>query len=261
MQKRKKLLVGNWKMAPATLAEAKHIFGKIKRAASRAKNVTVALCPSDLHLIPLARLARKGKVSLGVQDIFWEDSGLFTGQISPAMAKDAGARFVIIGHSEKRKLGETNEQISKKLATVLRDGLIPILCFGESERDRDGHFYDTLKTQLIESLGRVRSDVFSKSLILAYEPVWEIGRPDMKAMKPNDIHEISIFIRKVINDAFGAGASAAATILYGGSVSPENARAICTEGEADGLLVGRLSLDPDGFSEVIKQLDRNNGKR
>lgn len=261
MQRRKKLLVGNWKMSPATLADAKSVFSKIKRAASKARNSSVVICPSDLHLVPLARLAAKSKVLLGVQDIFWEDTGLYTGQISPVMAKDAGARFVIVGHSEKRKLGETNEQVSKKLAAVLRDGLVPILCFGETERDRDGHFYDGLRNQLIESIGRIRSDVFLKSLVLAYEPVWEIGRSDMKAMKPSDVHEISIFIRKVINDAYGANAAQTVPILYGGSVNPDNARAICYEGEADGLLVGRLSLDPSGFGAVIKQLESSRSKK
>lgn len=258
----KKLIVGNWKMNPPTTEEAKAIFRKIKRIAGRIRKSEVVICPSEIHLSALARLASGGKVSLGVQDVFWEDEGFFTGQVSPMQARDAGATYAIVGHSEKRKLGETNEQVAKKLKAVVRDGLVGILCIGEAERDRDGRFYDVLASELLGSLSEVKAEALKKSVVIAYEPIWEIGRADMRAMKPLSVHETSIFIRKVINDAFGAQASHAVPILYGGSVSAENARAIVFDGEMDGLLIGRQSLDANAFSEILKQIDSSkNGKK
>lgn len=248
-------------MNPPTPAEAKSIFKKIKRAASRMQKSQTIICPSDLHFSLLANLVARGNVALGVQDIFWEETGFFTGQISPLMAKNAGARFVIIGHSEKRRLGETSKQVAKKLEASVGVGLITILCFGETERDREGNFYEVVKTQLLESLGHVRSEMLKKSVVLAYEPVWEIGRADQRGMKPGDVHEMSIFIRRVINDAFGSEAGQAVAILYGGSVNSENARAIVYNGDVDGLLIGRQSLDAEMFLEILKQIELGNDER
>jgi triosephosphate isomerase len=259
MQKRKKLIVGNWKMNPATPEEAKSIFKKIKRAASRMQKSQTVICPSDLHFSLLANRATKGGVALGVQDVFWEETGFFTGQVSPLMAKNAGARFVIIGHSERRRLGETNKQVAQKLEASVGAGLITILCLGELQRDREGNFYEVVKTQLLESLGHVRGEIFKKSIVLAYEPVWEIGRTDGKGMKPGEVHEMSIFIRRIINDAFGAEAGQEVSILYGGSVNAENARSIVYDGEVDGLLIGRQSLDAETFSEILKQIELGDG--
>lgn len=255
MRRRKSILIGNWKMNPVTVAEAKRIFSGIKRVAAGAKRVSVIVCPSDIHLYPIALLAAKGKVALGVQDVFWEDRGFFTGQVSPAQAFDAGARFAIVGHSERRRLGDTNEQVAQKLASVVRDGMTAVLCVGELDRDRDGSYLSFLKDEITRSLSRVTAPVIGRSVLLAYEPVWEIGRRDLQAMKPQDIHETSIFLKKVLHDAYGAEVAQSVPVLYGGSVSPANAGTIVRDGGVDGLLVGRESLDPKDFGLIIKKLD------
>ena len=259
MARGKKLIVGNWKMNPPTVEEAKTIFSKIKRAAARLRHTEVVICPSDLHIVPLTKLSQRSKVVIGVQDVFWEDQGFFTGQISPAMARNAGARYAIVGHSEKRKLGETNEQVSLKLEVTVRDGLRAIVCVGEKARDREGLFFEELKNQILATLVHIPRGAFAHSVIVAYEPLWEIGRKDFQAMKVTDVHEISIFIRKVLNDAFGSEASRV-PILYGGSVSSNNAAAIVHEGGIEGLLVGRQSLDAAAFSAILKQVDSPHGR-
>jgi triosephosphate isomerase (TIM) len=255
MTKRKKIIVGNWKMNPKTAEEAKKNFSKIKRLAVKYDSVLTIICPSEIHLMSLVKISGKGAVRLGVQDVFEEDQGLFTGQVSSAMAYDAGARYAIVGHSEKRRLGETNEQVAKKIGVVVRDGLVTILCVGEKERDRDGNYLGFLKSEILESLGGVsRSDLASR-IIIAYEPIWEIGRPDMQTMKPGDIHSMSIYIKKILNDAFGNEAAMEVPILYGGSVGSDSARIVVYDGEVDGLLVGRQSLDPEAFGLILKNIN------
>jgi len=255
MQKRKKLVVGNWKMYPSTLIEAKSVFSKIKRVASRISRVQTVICPSSVHISALASLAAKGKTALGIQDVFWEGEGPFTGQVSPLQARNAGVRFALVGHSERRAQGDDNEKVSKKLDAAIRAGLMAIVCFGEAQRDREGNFYEELKNQLLASLGHIRSEALGKSVVLAYEPVWQIGRADSKGMVPAEVHETSIFIRRIINDAFGAEAARVVPILYGGSVTFENARNIVYKGDVDGLLVGRQSLDVEAFSMILKQIE------
>lgn len=255
MEMKKKIVVGNWKMNPPDSIEAKRIFSHIKRAATQTHNVRVVICPADIYLVTLSKLAEGSAVSLGAQDVFWEDRGRFTGQISPAMAYNAGARFVIVGHSEKRALGETSEETAHKLLGVTHDGMYGILCIGESVRDKDGAFFAFLKNQLLTSLSRISRETLLHSVLIAYEPVWAIGKAGFVAMNARDIHETSIFIRKVLHDAFGERAARTIPILYGGSVSPDNAHELVYKGEIDGLLVGRESLDPIAFSKIIKSLD------
>lgn len=255
MQKRKKLVIGNWKMYPSALVEAKSIFSKIKRTTSRLGRVQTVICPTSVHISALAGLAAKGKTALGIQDVFWEDEGAFTGQVSPLQARNAGVKFALIGHSERRALGDDSEKISKKVEAAIRAGLIAVVCFGEAQRDREGNFFEELKNQLLSSLGHIRSEVLGKSVVLAYEPVWQIGRADSKGMAPSEVHETVIFIRRIINDAFGAEVARAVPILYGGSVTFENARAIVYKGDVDGLLVGRQSLDAQAFAMILKQIE------
>ncbi len=261
MTRKKKLIVGNWKMNPQTLEEAKTIFSKIKRTVSRLRKTEVVICPSDLHLATLAKLSGRSKLSLGVQNVFWEDQGFFTGQISPAMARNVGAKYALVGHSEKRKLGETNEQVALKLEAIVRDKLFGILCVGEQERDKDGNFFSELRGQITSSLARVPAEFVSSSLILAYEPVWEIGRADLKAMKPMEVHETSIFVRKILHDMYGRNIAETVPVLYGGSVSPDNAEAIVHDGAVDGLLVGRTSLNSADFTELLLNVDLHRGRR
>lgn len=260
MQKRRKLIVGNWKMGPRTPEEAKLIFSKIKRAVLRLRKTEVVICPSHVHLPLLTKLSSRTGVSLGVQDVFWEAQGSFTGEISAAMAKNAGAAWVIVGHSERRMLGDTNSEVALKFEACLREGLSAIVCVGEKTRDRNGAFYEELKVQILETFSHAPKALLARKAVIAYEPLWAIGRSDFQAMKPSDIHETSIFIRKVINDAFGASVSEL-PILYGGSVSPENAWAIVHESGVDGLLVGRQSLLPQAFCDILTSVEKGHAKR
>ena len=255
MQRRKKIVVGNWKMNPNALVDAKSIFSKIKRVALRAKKTQTVICPPFVHVAPLVSLAGKSSIAVGVQDVFWEDQGSFTGSISASQAKGVGAQYAIVGHSERRKQGEDNEQVARKLFSATKQGLVGILCVGESARDREGNFFAQLKDQILASLSNIAGGVLARSVIIAYEPVWEVGRSDFQAMKPSDIHETSIFIRRVITDVFGPEVAQQVPVLYGGSVSVENAVATVFEGEVDGLLIGRQSLIPENFCQIIKQID------
>ena len=251
---KRKIVVGNWKMDPKSIVEAKAIFSKIKRASLKAKSLVV-LCPSDVHIAVLAKLAGKGPVRMGAQDVFSEPDGHFTGQVSPGMKYDVGARYAILGHSEKRARGDSNADVSKKALLVSKLGMNSIVCIGEDKRDSEGDYLEFLRQEISESLGGLPRAYVAKSLILAYEPLWTIGRADFVAMKPHDVHETSIFIRKVLADLYGRDTADEVPILYGGSVTSDNSRDIVFEGGVDGLLVGRQSLDPLAFASILKNLD------
>lgn len=250
MQKNKKLVVANWKMNPPTAAEARFLFSKTKLFGSRLERVETVICPpfSYLGFFPHSGTTR---VSLGAQDVFWQNTGRATGEISPEMLRDLGVSYVIIGHSERRALGETDEIVSKKLKAVLSEGLVPIVCVGEKERDADGQYFGILKNQIKLSLaGAKRVDL--RGIVIAYEPLWAIGKSARDAMKPAGIRETEIFIRKVLTDLFDAETAQAPLILYGGSAEPENTHAILTEGGVAGLLVGHASLDAETFTRMLR---------
>ncbi len=232
-------------MEPETLEEAKRIFGAIKRNVSKKSDCII--CPPALFLPSLFRLNTESGLSLGVQDVFFEKEGHFTGFLSANMLQKAGADYAIIGHSERRMRGESDEEVNKKALSALKARLQVILCVGESARDQSGRFLEFIQMQLKHSLlGLKKSDV--KRIMVAYEPVWAIGASE--AMNPRDLHQMTLFIRKVLTELFGKEAAYPVPILYGGSVNDENCAEIICEGEADGLLVGRASLDPKEFIRI-----------
>src|SRR3989344_1200543 len=233
MKKQKVFVVANWKMNPGTSAEAKILFAKVKRAAGGLRNVLTVLCPPFVFLADFSG----GKSRLGAQDIFWQNDGRFTGEISPEMLKKLGVSYCLVGHSERRLLGETDEVVSKKANAALRDGLKAIVCIGERERDSGGAYFEFLKNQLKKSLAGV-SPRFLSDLIIAYEPIWAIGKSFRDSMTPADIRETSIFIRKIVSDIYGQKVAASLPIIYGGSVETENVVGILKEGGVEGVLVG-----------------------
>lgn len=253
MQKRKKLVVANWKMNPETPAEAKEIFSAVSRRTKQFKNVEVVICPPTVYLSLFKKPSGKN-LSLGVQDIFWEQSGSYTGEVNAKMVRELGASFAIVGHSERRALGETDAVASKKVLAATRGGLRAILCIGERERDSGGAYFEFLKNQIKNSLTGVRPNDLQR-IIIAYEPVWAIGKSFKDAMKPSDVHEMSLFIKKVLSDMFGKDSALRVPVLYGGSVNFENAGPILTEGNVDGLLVGRQSIDARGFITLLKAVN------
>ncbi len=214
------------------------------------ERVETVICPPFPYLGMFAHTGTT-RVSLGAQDVFWANSARATGEVSPEMLKDLGVSFVLVGHSERRALGETDEIVSKKLTAVLTEGLTPILCIGEKERDADARYFDIVKNQLKSSLAGIQRR-FLSGLVIAYEPLWAIGKSARDAMKPRDICETSIFIRKVLTDVYDAETAQTPAILYGGSVEPENTRAIFSEGGVNGLLVGHASLGKEGFGQMLK---------
>ena len=247
----KLLVIGNWKMNPIKHDEAKRIVQATKKIAAKLQRTDVVVCPPYPYIA--MAIAKNGVIAAGAQDVFTEPQGSFTGEVSAEMLKDMGASYVIVGHSERRKAGETNQDVANKAKAALRAGLIPVVCVGEETRDDHGAYLDTLKAQIRASLeGVQRKSV--KQIVVAYEPVWAIGAKE--AMTPQLVQEMGIFVRKTLADIFGQSEVMSVPVLYGGSVNFRNARDIIVQGQVQGLLVGRESVNPPGFTELLKEVDR-----
>lgn len=247
-----KLIVGNWKMYPKNFAEAKQIFILHKKVAAKMKRTKVIVCPPSLFVYPLIQGISSAKnIAVGAQNAFWEDEGARTGETSPAALASIGATHVILGHSERRAMGETDNMVALKGAQAIRNKLTVILCVGEHTRDDAGAYFNEVREQLRQSLeGFPKNE--SKRLIVAYEPIWAIGSKAVRSATPNDFHEMSILIKRHLVEQFGKIAGFKVPILYGGSVDDRNAEGFLLQGGADGLLVGRVSLDPEKFGEIIR---------
>ncbi|MCB9805745.1 triose-phosphate isomerase [Candidatus Nomurabacteria bacterium] len=251
---RKKIVIGNWKMEPDNLKDAKKIFSTFIKKKLNAKNTTVVICPPNLFLSDIAKSYKGHKVFFGAQNVSNENKGAFTGEISPKMLQSAGARFVIVGHSERRALGESNSIVSKKVKNSLSSGLHTVVCIGENERDEDGEHLRFIEKQLTESLLGVSKNLLKK-IIIAYEPIWTIGK-GKKAMNIEDIERTVLFIRKILASIYNKKIAYDISIIYGGSVNSDNANEIVFRGNVDGLLPGRASLNPEEFSKIINEVGR-----
>jgi len=251
-----KLVVGNWKMYPKTLSAGKKIAEAIKKNGTRAHlrgrrgQIKVVLCPPACFVAPLLGQLKRSPIAVGAQNAFITDEGAFTGEISPAALKDLGVAYVILGHSERRALGEDDTVVAQKIIAAVKAKLKVILCVGEHVRDDAGTYFTEVGKELRASLaGLPKSE--TKHLIIAYEPIWAIGAKALRAALPKDFREMSIFIRRNLVDRFGKKAGFAIPILYGGSVDDRNAEGFLSLGGADGFLVGRASLDAEKFSRII----------
>ncbi|MBU0998930.1 triose-phosphate isomerase [Patescibacteria group bacterium] len=246
----KKIIIGNWKMNPLTLKEAEKLFSGIAKEISSIKKTEVVICPSFLYLEKLKKI-RTSKIKLGAQNAFWGEVGAFTGEVSGEMLYNIGVQYVILGHSERRALGESSNDVNKKIKASLEAGLIPILCVGENIRDESHNYFNFVKTEIEECLMGVSKNSISK-IIIAYEPIWAISStPNRKDATPADCLEMVIFIRKIISDKFRKEAYRT-KIIYGGSVNEKDAKEFLKNGGVDGLLPGRASLDVKKFIEIIK---------
>ncbi len=250
MKKQKKLIVGNWKMNPIDEYNARDIVKKVKRASEKLKKSQVIICPPHLYL-PLFTKTKSKNFLLGSQNAHYEVSGSFTGEVSFSMLYQFGVRFVIVGHSERRKMGETDEVVNRKVKSIVNSGMSAIVCVGESIRDHNGDYLEFIKKQIKEALNDVPKKILNQ-IVIAYEPIWAIGARE--AMSSRDLHEMSIFIKKVLNDTFGSY-SEDVRIIYGGSVDSVNADTLVKEGNVSGLLVGRQSLTPKDFIQIINSVD------
>lgn len=249
----KKIVVANWKMNPLSLKEARELLAGVRRAAKKARGVHIVVCPPFVHLSSFKR--GRDSVHLGAQDVFFERKGAFTGEVSAPMVRDVGAAYVIVGHSERRKLGEDNTMVNRKMKAAFAEHLRVIFCVGETARDIHGRYFAYLEEELLEGLQGVSRNML-KNLVIAYEPIWAIGKSAEDAMKPEDMHQMSIFIKKILVKRFGKSGAFRVPILYGGSVEPENAEALLKEGEADGFLVGHASLRVKDFKEILEAANR-----
>ena len=250
MKNRKKLVVGNWKMNVMSVAEAKKLVSGVKRKTAKIKKTEVVFCPPLVYVSDLKNLSGKNH-KLGVQNISSEEKGAFTGEVSAAQVRQYGVTHSIIGHSERRKMGETDEMVNKKVHLAFNAKMTPILCIGESMRDENGDYLNFIKMQLKTGLKGVTNAQIS-DVVIAYEPIWAIGAKD--AMQSRDIHAMTIYIKKCLQGMFESYASSV-KILYGGAVNTANTSEIITDGFVDGLLVGRDSLDVESFSQIIKSVD------
>ena len=251
-----KLIVGNWKMFPHTLDEAKVIFAAHRKSVKGLIRAKMVLCPPSLFIEPIAKMEKgKRSIVIGAQNAFYEDEGARTGEISPPQVRSVGATYVILGHSERRALGETDEVIAKKAVQANRSKLTVILCVGERSRDEAGSYFNEVREQMRKSLTGFPSDAV-KRLVIAYEPIWAIGAKAIRPAIPHDFHEMSILIKRHLVEQFGKTAGFKVPILYGGSVDEKNAEGFLKEGAADGLLIGRLSLDAERFGTILKLADK-----
>lgn len=249
----KSLIIANWKMNPETLAEAKALLNSVQNDLTGLEKTEVVFCSPFIFLDSLAHLIVE-PFQLGSQNVFYEERGAFTGEISPVMLKKIGCQYVIIGHSERKQyLGEADELINKKVLAALKNGLKPILCLGEKDKDASG-VSDILKTQLEKGLTGVDAKR-AKNLIITYEPVWAISTSEnAAACQPDDALVAGLFIRKILAKLFGRRRAEKIPILYGGSVDSKNAASYIKEAQLNGLLVGNASLKAKEFVRIIKSL-------
>ncbi len=242
-------MAGNWKMYK-TAAETTAFFGKFVPLVASSNHADVVICPTFVN-IPAAVAATAGsRVEIGGQNMYWKNEGAFTGEISGPMLRAADAKWVIIGHSERRQyFGETDETVLKRTVAALEAGLNPIVCVGERLEEREGGKTEAvLKAQFDGGLAGLTPEQFAK-VTIAYEPVWAIGTG--KTATPEIAADAHHFIRSQVAAKFGAGQAAQTRILYGGSVKPDNVKSLMAQPDIDGSLVGGASLDAASFSSIV----------
>jgi len=252
----KPLIVANWKMNPQALKGAKLLLNSIEKETRKVTNVEIVVCPPFIYLSNFFYGRGKTMIKLGAQDCFWEQGGAFTGEISAKMLKDLGCKYVIVGHSERRRyLKETDEMVNRKLKAALKENLRPILCVGNKNRKREKEFKG-IRIQMEKALSGIKkSDL--KNLIITYEPVWAISTTKGREIAtPIEAKEGAIFIRKILAKLFDKNFAQKIRIIYGGSVDSGNIRGFIKEAKMGGVLVGAASLKPKEFVRTVKAASR-----
>lgn len=249
MSERRPLLAGNWKMyktGDEAAATARQLVEKLDRVTGR----DVMIAPAFTALEPLAKVFEDSPVALGAQNMYWEDEGAYTGEISPAMLVAAGCTYVIIGHSERRQyFAETDRTVNRKINAALRHQLIPVLCIGETEQQRESsETFSVLDKQIKEGLEGLSSNDLG-TLVIAYEPIWAIGTG--KTATTEQAQEVHAFLRGRMKEGFGNSLAKSIRILYGGSVKPANILELMAMPDIDGALVGGASLEADSFTAIV----------
>lgn len=247
---RRPIIAGNWKMNK-TAAEAVELAQGLERELRNTTAVDIVLCPPFTGLTAAFSILKGTNIKLGAQNVYWEENGAYTGEISCSMLKDAGCEYVIIGHSERRiYLSETNEMVNKKTQAVLRHQLIPIVCVGEKLEEREkGKTFAVISDHIENGLKNIPEEE-AKKMIIAYEPVWAIGTG--KTATPAQAREAHQFIRGLLKKLFTAPTANLIRIQYGGSVKPENITELMAQPDIDGALVGGASLSAASFTAIVK---------
>lgn len=246
---RKKMIAGNWKMNKTT-REAIELANGIKRELSQIDDISLVVCVPFTALDEVSEVLYESNIALGAQNMHWEESGAFTGEISGAMLKDLNCSFVILGHSERRQLfHETDENVNLKTKAALKYGLAPIVCVGETLEEREKNItFQVIEKQINGSLKGLSAGDIAK-VVIAYEPVWAIGTG--KTASPQQAQEVHAFIRGEIKKKYSESEANNITILYGGSVKPSNTKELMKEKDIDGGLIGGASLDVESFREIV----------
>ncbi len=245
------LFIANWKMQ-LSFTESLECFKAIERGLPQTGfSGRIVVCPSFPMLSSLVAVSQR--VSVGAQDCFWENRGAFTGEVSPAVLADLGVSHVIVGHSERRALGETEEGIAKKLASALSAGLVPVLCIGETAEEHRQHQRDRVLSRQLEALGAVEFRSGREQIVIAYEPVWVIGRG--QAVPESDIRHAREVILTTLRERYAPDRlSRNLRIIYGGSVNATNIRGVLSDGAMEGALVGSASLKTEQVLAMLAEL-------
>jgi len=244
----KPILIANWKNYPNSLPEAKALVKELSKKKALLSKTALFIAPPA----PYYDLVSHSFAKLASQDLFPFDKGSHTGAVSIEVLKSFGVKLAILGHSERRALGETSENVSAKVKAALKAGITPLVCVGEKIKDNDGEHFEFLREEIKASLiGVSKKDV--EKIFLSYEPVWAIGKSYKDAMTPEEVTQTIIFIKKILSDLYGRSTAENIPILYGGSVEPKNARALMTSG-VKGFLVGHASLNAKSFSGIVEAI-------
>jgi triosephosphate isomerase len=242
------LVIGNWKLNPGTNLEAKNLFADIRKKVAKDKKATVVVAPPFIFIPELAK-AKNDKVLLGAQDVHFEERGACTGQTGAVMLTEFGVGYVIIGHSERRALGETDSQVNKKIHAALKRKLVPVVCIGEKKRDSQGQFFNDVAEQ-IKALIQGLTPAQLQKVVIAYEPIWAIGTGETATAE--NVKEMQIFIVSTLTKMLDRKLAEKIRLIYGGSVKESNAKELYEQGGMGGFLVGGASLNAGEFAAIIK---------
>lgn len=248
------IVVANWKLNK-TVGEAVSFVSALRNMVSDINSVQVVVAPAFTALNAVASTLSGSIIHLSAQDVFWEDNGAFTGEISSAMLKDVGCEYVIIGHSERRQyFGETNEAVNRKVKAALSCNLKPIVCVGESLEDREaGRTESVIEEHVRNGIAGISPDGML-STVIAYEPVWAIGTG--VTATPDQAQNAHKFIRSLLSELYSVGLATEVCIQYGGSVKPENTSELMAQPDVDGALVGSASLEVESFAQIVKSANK-----
>lgn len=243
------LIIANWKMNPQSRSLAKRTAMELKKKLSRVTDVDVVLAPAYPHLeVAHGVLNGNDTFTLGAQNVHFSKLGAFTGEVSIPMLEDFGVTTVIVGHSERRALGEKDALINEKLMAVVKAGLTGIFCVGEAKRDHNGHYLSHIEAQVRAGLSHITRAKLPQ-VVIGYEPIWAVGTGVTPT--PEDIYEMKLFIEKILSDLYDRNTAQKIRIIYGGSVTDKNAKTLHQGGQMDGFLVGGASLHPDEFFGIV----------